>query len=199
MYLHCVVSRFKVCTALHRLSTRHASSHHTTLGVPLTASKKDIKSAFVCKVKLCHPDIFPDDKSKHQQFLKLHEAYENLSQQPHIILNYKEFDRVAVNEMSLSSSRVRTEEYYTTMASRRAECDRQRRDDYNVILNLTILLVMTGAVVVVGLNYLIVEVVRKETQKEKKERVEYERSEEGLIGEDYFQAKARSAWFPLFL
>jgi len=170
--------------------------------VPLTASKKEIKSAFVSKVKLCHPDIYPDDKAKHQQFLKLHKAYEMLSQLPdtmiHVPMHVTEehdftFDREAVNKMSQTSSKRKSEAYLKRQA-RRAENERQTQEVNNSISFEIIVMIMVGALCSVGFNYL----VREETKSERRARLEYEKNEEGQPCEDYFQEKARSIWFPLF-
>lgn len=39
---------------------------------------EEIKKAYRTKSKLCHPDLFPNDKSKEEEFLNLTEAYEIL-------------------------------------------------------------------------------------------------------------------------
>ena len=152
-------------SCIHQLTTqtisRHFSNYHTTLGVPPTASKKDIKSAFVSKVKLCHPDIYPDDKSKHQQFLKLHEAYEKLSQAPTDIrqgphYHHKDigndndfmFDRETLRNMSRNSSHENLDEYIDTILSKQKE--KKRRRYPNIIMNVTmvvILFVLVGGLV----------------------------------------------------
>ncbi|RNA39969.1 Exosome complex exonuclease RRP44, partial [Brachionus plicatilis] len=48
------------------------------LGVPKTASVKEIKVAYYKKCKECHPDKSQDDKS-HDQFVKIQQAYDTLS------------------------------------------------------------------------------------------------------------------------
>ena len=54
-------------------------NHYKTLNLPTSASIKDIKSSFRQKSLKCHPDKFPNDKSKEDQFKKLSEAYQILS------------------------------------------------------------------------------------------------------------------------
>ena len=48
---------------------------YRTLGISRTAKKSQIKSAFIEKSKQCHPDKFPDNKSKEQQFKEVNEAW----------------------------------------------------------------------------------------------------------------------------
>lgn len=42
-------------------------------------SQEDIKARFRSLSKTCHPDIFPDDPDKEEEFKRLSEAYETLS------------------------------------------------------------------------------------------------------------------------
>jgi len=53
-------------------------SHYGTLGVPKTASVKEIKSSFREKSLKCHPDKFPGDALKEAEFKRLNEAYQVL-------------------------------------------------------------------------------------------------------------------------
>jgi len=54
-------------------------SHYETLGVPSSASKKEIRDAYIEKSKLCHPDNDPLDSTLHVKFLAVQEAYDILS------------------------------------------------------------------------------------------------------------------------
>jgi len=56
---------------------RHIT-HYQVLGVPTTASKDAIKSAYKEKAKTCHPDLNPDDATAADQFHKIKEAYDTL-------------------------------------------------------------------------------------------------------------------------
>jgi len=51
---------------------------YRVLGIKAGATKKEIKSAYRDLVKTCHPDLFPDDKSKEAEFRRIQEAYENI-------------------------------------------------------------------------------------------------------------------------
>ena len=54
-------------------------SHYEVLEVSSSAPKAEIKKAFRAKAVLCHPDKFPNEPEKNQQFLKISAAYEVLS------------------------------------------------------------------------------------------------------------------------
>jgi len=54
-------------------------SHYEILGVPSSASKKEIRDAYIEKSKLCHPDHDPLDSTLHVKFLAVQEAYDILS------------------------------------------------------------------------------------------------------------------------
>ena len=61
-------------------------SPNETLGVPLNATKEEIKSAYRKKVMECHPDRNPGDTDAVKRFHEVQEAYEALSDpgyQPH--------------------------------------------------------------------------------------------------------------------
>jgi len=50
--------------------------YYATLGVPKTASEKDIKQAFRKLARKHHPDVNPGDKSAESKFKDINEAYE---------------------------------------------------------------------------------------------------------------------------
>ena len=50
--------------------------YYATLGVPKTASAKDIKQAFRKMARKYHPDVNPGDKSAESRFKEINEAYE---------------------------------------------------------------------------------------------------------------------------
>jgi curved DNA-binding protein len=52
--------------------------YYTTLGVPKTASEKEIKQAFRKLARKFHPDVNPGDKSAESRFKDITEAYEVL-------------------------------------------------------------------------------------------------------------------------
>src|SRR5256885_4045249 len=52
--------------------------YYSTLGVPKTASEKEIKQAFRKLARKHHPDVNPGDKSAETRFKELNEAYEVL-------------------------------------------------------------------------------------------------------------------------
>jgi len=54
-------------------------SHYETLGVHSSASKKEIRDAYIEKSKLCHPDYDPSDATLHVKFVAVQEAYDILS------------------------------------------------------------------------------------------------------------------------
>ena len=50
--------------------------YYATLGVPKTASEKEIKQAFRKMARKYHPDVNPGDKSAESRFKEINEAYE---------------------------------------------------------------------------------------------------------------------------
>ncbi|XP_077082838.1 dnaJ heat shock protein family (Hsp40) member A3b [Siphateles boraxobius] len=66
----------------------HQQDFYNVLGVPRTASQKDIKKAYYQLAKKYHPDTNPDDPEAKEKFAKLAEAYETLSDE----LKRKQYD-----------------------------------------------------------------------------------------------------------
>src|SRR2546430_7977270 len=52
--------------------------YYSTLGVPKTASEKEIKQAFRKLARKHHPDVNPGDKTAETRFKEMNEAYEVL-------------------------------------------------------------------------------------------------------------------------
>src|SRR5207253_5435310 len=52
--------------------------YYSTLGVPKTASEKEIKQAFRKLARKHHPDVNPGDKAAESRFKEINEAYEVL-------------------------------------------------------------------------------------------------------------------------
>src|SRR2546429_2275258 len=52
--------------------------YYATLGVPKSASEKEIKQAFRKLARKHHPDVNPGDKSSEARFKDINEAYEVL-------------------------------------------------------------------------------------------------------------------------
>lgn len=53
-------------------------THYDVLGVPRTATKSDIKKAFLEKAKECHPDLNPDNEKAAVMFQEIQEAHDVL-------------------------------------------------------------------------------------------------------------------------
>src|SRR3981081_78297 len=53
--------------------------YYTVLGVPRTASEKEIKTAYRKLARKHHPDVNPGDKRSEAQFKEIGEAYSVLS------------------------------------------------------------------------------------------------------------------------
>merc|ERR1712018_1078039 len=81
-------------------------SYYEVLEVASTAPKSEIRKAFRQKAVLCHPDKFPNQPKKNQQFLELSEAYEILSDS----LKRADYDKsisLSAEDQSLESRRLK--------------------------------------------------------------------------------------------
>jgi len=96
-------ARQALCHQGHTLSsiTCRFLSHYNVIGVEKTATKAELKSAYFAKTKTCHPDLFPGDKKKSEQFLKLQEAYEVLGDET----KRRQYDRTGGAPSQQPSSR----------------------------------------------------------------------------------------------
>ena len=61
------------------MATTTKQDYYELLGVPRTASAKDIRTAFRKLARKYHPDLNPGDKSSEEKFKQLQEAYDVLS------------------------------------------------------------------------------------------------------------------------
>lgn len=55
-----------------------ANDPYIVLGVARTAANEEIRKAYRQKTLRCHPDRFPGDKSKEDEFLALKDAYDQI-------------------------------------------------------------------------------------------------------------------------
>jgi DnaJ-class molecular chaperone len=67
--------------------------YYTTLGVPKTASQKEIKQAFRRLARKLHPDVNPGDKTAEARFKEINEAYEVLGDEE----KRKKYDELGAN------------------------------------------------------------------------------------------------------
>jgi len=63
------------------------------LGVDKNASLEDVKRAFYKQSRQNHPDLFPDNKVKHQKYLNITEAYSALVEEIKTTSNVKKHDK----------------------------------------------------------------------------------------------------------
>jgi len=63
------------------------------LGVDKNASLEDVKKAFYKQSRQNHPDLFPDNKVKHQKYLNITEAYSALVEEIKTTSNVKKHDK----------------------------------------------------------------------------------------------------------
>jgi len=90
------ISRITTCQYHSRyLSTNSKSSksYYETLDLMSSASKKEIRDAYIKKSKLCHPDHDPSDPTLHAKFVAVQEAYDVLSSD----VKRKEYDLNGTN------------------------------------------------------------------------------------------------------
>src|SRR5258706_6022025 len=67
--------------------------YYATLGVPKTASEKEIKQAYRKLARKHHPDVNPGDKSAESRFKEINEAYEVLGDSE----KRKKYDELGAN------------------------------------------------------------------------------------------------------
>src|SRR5579864_2192181 len=63
-----------------RVAATTRRDYYAVLGVPRTASEKDIKTAYRKLARKYHPDVNPGDKKSEAQFKEIGEAYSVLSE-----------------------------------------------------------------------------------------------------------------------
>ena len=73
--------------AIHTSSILSNSHPHDVLGVPRNATQDEIRSAYLKKIKLNHPDSDPNDSTLHSKFVAIQEAYEKLQNQQNTYIN----------------------------------------------------------------------------------------------------------------
>jgi len=56
-------------------TTLYKRCPYKTLGVSKYATKDEIRSAYLKKIKLCHPDSNPNDKTLNSKFVEIQDAY----------------------------------------------------------------------------------------------------------------------------
>ncbi|XP_065115668.1 dnaJ heat shock protein family (Hsp40) member A3b [Paramisgurnus dabryanus] len=95
----------------HTTSVCHQQDFYGILGVPRTATQKEIKKAYYQLAKKYHPDTNPDDPQAKEKFAQLAEAYETLSDE----LKRKQYDTYGT--AGPSSSGAGQQQYWRSGAS----------------------------------------------------------------------------------
>lgn len=67
------------CRTCYTAFVAKAKDYYTTLGVPRTATEKEIRSAYRRAARKHHPDVNPGDKAAEARFKEINTAYEVLS------------------------------------------------------------------------------------------------------------------------
>lgn len=75
----CTSTSFRILGIRLSSSARRSRTHYQILGVPSTASAKEIKSAYIELCKKHHPDANQNDPEAQKKFVELQEAYNALS------------------------------------------------------------------------------------------------------------------------
>ncbi|XP_034044872.1 dnaJ homolog subfamily A member 3, mitochondrial-like [Thalassophryne amazonica] len=92
----------------HTSSAVTNKDYYELLGVPRTASQKDIKKAYYQMAKKWHPDTNPDDPDAKEKFAKLAEAYEVLSDE----VKRKQYDTYGAAGFDPNHAEAGQQQYY---------------------------------------------------------------------------------------
>ena len=151
----------------------HLNSHYTILGLTRSASEREIKSAYLEKSKLYHPDLNPDDETMHINFLRVQEAYNALK-------NRKPDPPSYGNSNSQERSEDWMKYYYTNTwqdeaareraKRKKAEKEYERQND-QIGISVMVLSVLAAALYLWGRNSSKEQpVVRKHTTRKRRKR-----------------------------
>ncbi|XP_033933173.1 dnaJ homolog subfamily A member 3, mitochondrial-like isoform X1 [Pseudochaenichthys georgianus] len=101
---------FRSSRSFHTSSRRGGSQQdlYQVLGVPRSATQKDIKKAYYQLAKKFHPDTNPDDPESKEKFAKLAGAYEVLSDE----LKRKQYDTYGAAGFNPSGGGAGQQQYY---------------------------------------------------------------------------------------
>merc|ERR1712174_10042 len=74
-----MLQNFRICgNCIRKNSFGHSKNYYKILGIENDATKTEIQKAYKKLVLKTHPDRFPGEKSKEEEFKVLNEAYSTL-------------------------------------------------------------------------------------------------------------------------
>ncbi|XP_062504705.1 dnaJ homolog subfamily C member 4-like isoform X2 [Corticium candelabrum] len=144
----------RLCSSSRSRKTRaDGKSFYDILDVESSATRQEIREAFIIKSKQCHPDKDLTNRQLHQEFVLINEAY-NVLNDPIQRRNYDiQLRHLSFNPLSHYSSQTSANtvyhrsEQWRDIQFTREEYYRDRRSRNLKMAGLLVIIVITGAIV----------------------------------------------------
>jgi len=145
-------------------------NYYQILDISPSSSKSEIKKAYYKKAKECHPDYFPNDKEKEEQFKIINQAYQALVNGNNFIRNYfyeqqREEEFLRKEEERKRQEQARKSAYYKKQREEREKKQNLIDQKTRKLIHIVLILIFCLTAILC-----IVDTI----QKEKQEEMEYQ-------------------------